>query len=65
MIEEHSIEEITFPRSVFSDYGDDCDVFFLVGLQEPIDGLLIDIKLCMDDSLLLFASIEISWIGFM
>lgn len=65
LIEEHSIEDIAFPRSVFSDYGDDCDVLFLIGLKEPIDSLLINIKLCMDGSLLLLESIEISWIGFM
>ena len=42
LIEQYSIEDITFSSSIFSDNSDDGDVFILIGFVEPVDGFLID-----------------------
>ena len=47
LIKENSIEYVAFSGSIFSDYGDDGDVFFLVGFHEPIDSFCIDDDICM------------------
>ena len=41
LIKEHSIKDITFSSSIFSDNSDYGDMFFLVSFVEPIDSILI------------------------
>ena len=41
LIEEDSVKDVALSSSIFSDNSYYGDVFFLVGLVEPIDGFLV------------------------
>ena len=42
LVEQNPIEDVALASPVLTNNGDNCDVFILVDLVEPVDGLLVD-----------------------
>ena len=65
LIEQDSIEDVRLAGPVFAYYGNDGDMFVLVGLFKPLDSCRVDYDAWFESDVRLLASKEMSWMGFM